>query len=90
MHRGILLSEGIPGAPHDDKAGWNDRYRSIVDLERHLYDNGTRIIKFYVHLSKEEQRKRFLQRIDQQEKNWKLGLGDIEERKFWNQYMAAI
>ena len=85
----ILRSEGIPGAPHDDKAVWNDRYRSIVDLERHLYDNGTRIIKFYLHLSKEEQRKRFLQRIDEQEKNWKLGLGDIEERKFWNQYTAA-
>ena len=89
VHRGILRSEGIPGAPHDDKAVWNDRYRSIVDLERHLYDNGTRIIKFYLHLSKEEQRKRFLQRIDEQEKNWKLGLGDIEERKFWNQYTAA-
>ena len=89
VHRGILRSEGIPGAPHDDKAVWNDRYRSIVDLERHLYDNGTRIIKFYLHLSKEEQRRRFLQRIDEQGKNWKLGLGDIEERKFWKQYMTA-
>jgi len=60
-----------------------------VDLERHLYGNGTRIIKFFLHLSKEEQRKRFLQRIDEQEKNWKLGLEDIEERKFWKQYMKA-
>jgi polyphosphate kinase 2 PPK2/universal stress protein family protein len=60
-----------------------------VDLERHLYGNGTRIIKFYLHLSKEEQRKRFLQRIDEQEKNWKFSLGDIEERKFWKQYMKA-
>ena len=58
-----------------------------MDLERHLYDNGTRIIKFFLHLSKEEQRKRFLQRIDEPEKNWKFGLADIEERKFWKQYM---
>jgi polyphosphate kinase 2 (PPK2 family) len=60
-----------------------------VDLERHLYGNGTRIIKFFLHLSKEEQRKRFLQRIDEPEKNWKFGLADIEERKFWKQYMKA-
>ena len=89
VHPEILRSEGIPDAPHDDKAVWDERYRSIVDLERHLHGNGTRIIKFFLHLSKEEQRKRFLQRIDEQEKNWKLGLGDIEERKFWKQYMKA-
>jgi polyphosphate kinase 2 (PPK2 family) len=58
-------------------------------MERHLYGNGTRIIKFFLHLSKEEQRKRFLQRIDVPEKNWKFGLADIEERKFWKQYMKA-
>ncbi|MGA2795262.1 MAG: polyphosphate kinase 2 family protein, partial [Roseiarcus sp.] len=68
---------------------WHDRYRSIVDLERHLHVNGTRIVKFYLHLSKEEQRKRFLERIDAPEKNWKLSLADIEERKFWKQYMKA-
>jgi PPK2 family polyphosphate:nucleotide phosphotransferase len=89
VHRKILRGEGIPGAPQDDKAVWGGRYRSIVDFERHLHDNGTRIVKFYLHLSKEEQRKRFLQRIDEQEKNWKLGLGDIEERQFWKQYMTA-
>ena len=60
-----------------------------MDLERHLYDNGTRIIKFYLHLSKEEQRKRFLERIDEPEKNWKFSLADIEERKFWKDYMKA-
>ena len=60
-----------------------------MDLERHLHDNGTRIIKFFLHLSKEEQRKRFLKRIDVQEKNWKFGLADIEERKFWKHYMKA-
>src|ERR1017187_1386835 len=89
VHPEILRSEGIPDAPHAEKAVWHNRYRSIVDMERHLYGNGTRIIKFFLHLSKEEQRKRFLQRIDVPEKNWKFGLADIEERKFWKQYMKA-
>src|SRR5476651_2412160 len=62
VHPEILRSEGIPDAPHHDKKVWHERYRSIVDMERHLYGNGTRIIKFFLHLSKEEQRKRFLQR----------------------------
>ena len=89
VHPEILRSEGVPGAPHDEKAIWQDRYRSIVDMERHLCSNGTCIIKFYLHLSKEEQRKRFLERIDEPEKNWKFSLADIEERKFWKQYMKA-
>ena len=74
----------------DETAVWHDRYRSIVDLERHLHANGTRIVKFYLHLSKEEQRKRFLDRIDEPEKNWKFSLADIEERKFWSHYMTAF
>ena len=89
MHREILRSEGIPDDSHDDKAVWRDRYRSIENLERHLHVNGTRIVKFYLHLSKEEQRKRFLERIDEPEKNWKFSLADIEEREFWKQYMKA-
>ena len=89
VHRVILLSEGLPDAPGDDNVLWHDRYRSIADLERHLYGNGTRIIKFFLHLSKEEQRKRFLERIDEPEKNWKFSLADIEERKFWKHYMKA-
>ena len=89
VHREILRSEGIPSAPRDDKAVWHDRYRSIVDLEKHLHGNGTRIIKFFLHLSKEEQRKRFLARIDEPEKNWKFSAADIVERKFWKQYMSA-
>ena len=89
MHPEILRSEGIPDAPRHDKKVWHDRYRSIVDLERHLHANGTRIIKFFLHLSKEEQRKRFLARIDEPEKNWKFSAADIEERKFWKQYMKA-
>jgi PPK2 family polyphosphate:nucleotide phosphotransferase len=89
VHPDILRGEGLPDALLDKKTVWHDRYRSIVDLERHLSANGTRIIKFYLHLSKEEQRKRFLQRIDEPEKNWKFGLADIEERNFWKQYMKA-
>jgi PPK2 family polyphosphate:nucleotide phosphotransferase len=89
VHRELLGSEGLPDTPHDDKTVWHDRYRSIANLERHLHANGTRIVKFYLHLSKEEQRKRFLARIDEPEKNWKFSLADIEERKFWNQYMKA-
>ena len=81
VHPEILRSEGIPDAPDDEKAIWRDRYRSIVNLERHLHVNGTRIVKFYLHLSKEEQRKRFLARIDEPEKNWKFSLADIAERK---------
>jgi PPK2 family polyphosphate:nucleotide phosphotransferase len=89
VHPEILRSEGNPGAALEDKAIWHDRYRSIASLERHLSGNGTRIIKFYLHLSKEEQRKRFLQRIDEPEKNWKFSLADIAERKFWKPYMKA-
>ena len=89
VHPEILRSEAIPDTPHHDKKVWHDRYRSIVDLEKHLYANGTRIIKFYLHLSKEEQRKRFLARIDEPDKNWKFSTSDIAERKFWKQYTTA-
>ena len=90
VHPEILRSEGLSDARLSEKAVWRDRYRSIVDLERHLHANGTRIVKFYLHLSKEEQRKRFLARIDEPEKNWKFSLADIEERKFWKKYMTAF
>jgi PPK2 family polyphosphate:nucleotide phosphotransferase len=89
VHPEILRSEAIPDAPQHDKKVWHDRYRSIADLEKHLHANGTRIVKFYLHLSKEEQRKRFLARIDEPEKNWKFSLADIEERKFWKEYRKA-
>ena len=89
VHRNILRSEGLPDTPRDDKVLWRDRYRSIANLEKHLYDNGTRIVKFYLHLSKDEQRKRFLERIDEPEKSFKFSLADIEERKFWRHYMKA-
>lgn len=89
VHPEILRSEGLPDGVHDDKTLWHDRYRSIADLEKHLHSNGTRIVKFFLHLSKEEQRKRFLARIDEPEKNWKFSLADIKERKFWKHYMKA-
>src|SRR5271155_4586561 len=89
VHPEILRGEGIADMPHDDKTLWHHRYRSITDLEKHLDRNGARIIKFYLHLSKEEQRKRFIERIDEPEKNWKFSLADIEERKFWKDYMKA-
>jgi PPK2 family polyphosphate:nucleotide phosphotransferase len=89
VHPEILQAQGIPDGLLNDKTVWQGRYRSIVDMENHLHRNGTRIIKFFLHLSEEEQRKRFLERIDKPDKNWKFSLADIEERKFWKQYMQA-
>ena len=89
VHPEILRSQGLPDELLDMKTIWQERYRSIVDLEDHLHRNGTRIIKFFLHLSKEEQRKRFLARIDEKDKNWKFSTADIAERGFWNQYMKA-
>jgi PPK2 family polyphosphate:nucleotide phosphotransferase len=89
VHPEILRGEQIPSELMDQAAIWDHRFRSIVDLERHLHRNGTRIVKFFLHLSKEEQRKRFLHRIDDPDKNWKLSMADLEERKYWDQYMTA-
>ena len=89
VHPEILASEGIPDAPTKSSEVWQNRYRSICNLESHLHFNGTRIIKFFLHISKEEQRKRLLKRIDDPEKNWKFSLADVEERGFWDQYMDA-
>jgi PPK2 family polyphosphate:nucleotide phosphotransferase len=89
VHPEILRSQRLPDGLLDEEAIWDERYRSIVDLENHLHRNGTRIIKFFLHLSEEQQRKRFLDRIDEPDKNWKFTLADLEERKFWNEYMHA-
>ena len=89
VHPEILRGQHLPEGAIAEKAIWEERYHSILDLESHLHRNGTRIIKFFLHLSKEEQRKRFLDRIDEPEKNWKFSQADIEERKFWKQYMHA-
>ena len=89
VHPEILIGEGVPDEHANDKKIWKERYRSITEMEKHLYRNGTRIIKFFLHISEEEQRKRFLARIDEPAKNWKFNLADVEERKFWKQYMKA-
>jgi PPK2 family polyphosphate:nucleotide phosphotransferase len=89
VHPEILRSQGLAEELRDEKTIWVERYRSIVDLERHLYHNGTRTLKIFLHLSKGEQRKRFLERIDEPDKNWKFSLADIHERKYWKQYTKA-
>jgi PPK2 family polyphosphate:nucleotide phosphotransferase len=89
VHPEMLRKEGLvdPSTPLEDV--WRDRYSSINGIEQHLHNNRTRIIKFFLHLSKEEQRRRFLKRIDKPEKNWKFNAADIEERRFWDDYMQA-
>jgi len=89
VHPQILQGEQIPKDLLSSKTIWEERYRSIRGLEKHLYYNGTRVIKFFLHLSKEEQRQRFLNRLDDPGKNWKISPADIEERKFWKDYMKA-
>jgi PPK2 family polyphosphate:nucleotide phosphotransferase len=89
VHPEILRSEGVPNPQNDDDEIWRGRYKSILNLEGHLDRNGTRVIKFFLHLSKEEQRKRFLQRIDDPEKRWKFSQADLEERKYWKDYMRS-
>ena len=89
VHPEILRNEGVPGKLVGDRTFWKGRCRSIVDLEKHLRRNGTIVIKFFLHLSKEEQRRRFLQRIDEPDKNWKISPADVDERKFWKQYVRA-
>ena len=89
VHPEILHNQGIPDELIDKGTIWEERYRSIVDMEKHLYRNGTRIIKIFLYLSKDEQCKRFLARIDEPENNWKFSLADIKEREFWNQYQKA-
>ncbi len=89
VHPNLLASEGLPDQIEQGKSTWQERFQSIANLENHLYLNGTRIIKFYLHLSEEEQRIRFMERIDTPEKNWKFSQDDMKERKFWPQYRAA-
>jgi PPK2 family polyphosphate:nucleotide phosphotransferase len=89
VHPEMLASQRLPEELRNEKNIWKDRYRSIVDLEKHLHRNGTKIVKIFLHLSQEEQRKRFLARIDDPDKNWKLSLADIRERKYWKDYVKA-
>jgi PPK2 family polyphosphate:nucleotide phosphotransferase len=89
VHPNLLESEGIPEELIDREKIWKQRFQSILDLEKHLHRNGTRIVKFFLHLSKEEQRKRFLARIEDPHKNWKLSQDDIRERDLWDDYMSV-
>jgi PPK2 family polyphosphate:nucleotide phosphotransferase len=89
VHPDLLRTEGLPDADGKGKSVWRNRYRSIVQMEQHLHRNGTRIVKIFLHLSKAEQRRRFLERIDTPHKNWKFSLADIAEREHWKDYMKA-
>lgn len=89
VHPEILRAQKIPEELLDLKTVWPDRYQSILDLEKHLHRNGTRIIKFFLHVSKEEQRRRFLKRIEDKAKNWKFSRADMKERALWSGYMTA-
>jgi PPK2 family polyphosphate:nucleotide phosphotransferase len=88
VHPNILAGQHLPpGLVRKDI--WKERYESINDFERHLARNGTRILKFFLNVSKEEQRKRFLERLEVPEKNWKFAMGDVSERGLWKDYMRA-
>ena len=93
VHPGYIVSEGIPGinSPADvDRAFWKRRLAEFRAYESYLSNNGFTIIKFFLHLSKEEQRQRFLKRIEQKEKNWKFSAADIKERALWDEYQRAF
>lgn len=89
VHPELLEGEGLADDLREIAELWKQRYRAINELERHLYYSDTRIVKVFLHLSKSEQKKRFLARIDKPDKNWKLSMADIHERKYWKEYMQA-
>jgi len=89
VHPEILLAQKLPDQEIDVHKIWETRYRSIVDMEAHLHRNGTRILKFFLHMSRDEQKERFLERINNPNKNWKFSDGDLIERRSWDQYMNA-
>jgi PPK2 family polyphosphate:nucleotide phosphotransferase len=90
VHPEILRNEGLSEELRDEKNIWDERYQSITNFERHLRRNGTVTVKVFLHLSKEEQRTRFLERIDKPGKNWKFSTADVHERKYWKQYVKAF
>ena len=89
VHPELVVAQRVPGADPDRKKFWNARYEDINNFERHLTRNGTRIVKFFLHISKEEQRKRFLQRLEDPQKHWKFSTADVDERRFWDDYIDA-
>ena len=88
VHPSILNYQNLPGALVNDSI-WDERLESIRDQEKHLARNGTIILKFWLNVSKEEQKSRFLARLDEPNKNWKFNAGDVKERQYWDQYMQA-
>ncbi len=92
VHPQYILGENIPGinsVEDIDDAFWEKRYRQINDFERHIAENGTLIFKFFLHLSKEEQRQRLLRRLELREKNWKFSPSDLKERQLWDKYQVC-
>lgn len=89
VHPEYLAAQRLPDPDAGSQRFWDERLRSIRNHEAHLVRNGTVVVKFYLHLSKEEQRQRFLARIDEADKNWKFSMGDVEERGHWDAYMRA-
>lgn len=90
VHQSLLAKQNLPlSLPTDSEVFWKMRYEQMNNFEKYLVENGFLVIKFFLHLSKEEQKKRFLKRIDTSEKNWKFSLGDIKEREYWNEYLSA-
>ena len=92
MHPEFILKENIPGietVKDVDKEFWKQRYKQIRRFEKNLTDNGMIILKFFLHVSKKEQKKRFMERIEDPGKNWKFSLADLKERGFWNEYQEA-
>ena len=86
VHPEYLSGQRLPEQPDDI---WQQRYESIIDHEKHLARNGTVIVKFWLNVSKQEQKNRFISRIDDQSKNWKFSSGDVKERGYWDNYMKA-
>lgn len=89
VHPSILQNQPLPDEAKNDKDIWNKRFKHIRDWEDHLYENGIQVIKFFLHVSKDEQKARFLARIAEKEKNWKFSMGDVKERAYWDNYMQA-
>ena len=89
VHKEILQTSQLPPELKNDKNIWKKRFEHIRDWEQHLTQNGTHILKFFLNVSKEEQKQRFLDRINEPEKNWKFSMGDVKERALWNDYMKA-
>jgi PPK2 family polyphosphate:nucleotide phosphotransferase len=88
VHKEILAAQQLPESLKGRDL-WKRRFREIVDFEQHLAANGVVVIKFFLHVSKAEQKRRFLSRIDEADKNWKFSLGDVHERRYWDKYMDA-